>query len=268
MLTTWAAVLLLQAIFLAFLAAVSRAAAREALRPETSRKVLHTGAGLLALVLPFVFRALWPVVFLVVMTAAWLAVIRLVPAVRVRFGAAAYRVGRASYGEFYFAIAVVTLFWLTEAQPPLLFVIPILILTLADTTGALVGSRHGSTPYTSRGKTIEGSIGFATVTFLCVHAPLLLWTSAGRIESVLIAATAAVVVTLIEAVAGRGRDNLLIPLGGYLLLRCLLPLAVGTLTICFAAALVLAFLVAACVVYFRMGTPWMKSSRSLPMRTM
>ncbi len=156
MLTTWTTVAVLQAIFLVFLAAVSRAAAREALQPETSRKVLHTGAGLLTLVLPFAFRDLWPVVLLAVMTAAALAVIRLLPAMRMLFGAAAYRVGRSSYGEFYFLLAVVTLFWWTEGQSSLLFTIPVLILTLADTAGALVGSRYGRMRYGSAHKTVEG----------------------------------------------------------------------------------------------------------------
>lgn len=267
MLTTLATVAVLQALFLVFLAAASRAAAREALQPETSRKVLHTGAGLLTLVLPFAFRALWPVVLMVAATATALGLIRLVPAVRARFGAAAYRVGRDSYGEFYFLVAVVTLFRLTEAESPVLFAIPVLILTLADTTAALVGSRYQPRSHARARKTIQGSAAFAAVAFLCVNVPLLLWTSVGRVESFLIAATMALLLMLLEASAGRGRDNLLIPLGGYLLLRCLLPLAVGTLTISFAATLVLVLCIATCVAYFRTGTPWTKSSRSLPIQT-
>ena len=267
MLTTWTAIAVLQTTFLMLLAAVSRAAAREELRPETSRKVLHTGAGLLALVLPLAFRDVWPVVLMVGVTTTALAVIRLVPAVRRRFGAAAYRVGRDSYGEFYFLVAVVALFWLTEAEASVLFAIPVLILTLADTTAALVGSRCGRTAHPSARKTIQGSMAFAGMAFLCASVPLLLWTSVGRVESLLIAATMALLLMLLEASAGRGRDNLLIPAGGYLLLRCCLPLAVGTLTICFAATLVLLLFIATCVVCFRMGTPWMKSSRSLPVQT-
>jgi phytol kinase len=267
MLTTLATVAVLQALFLVFLAAVSRAAAREALQPELSRKVLHTGAGLLTLVLPFAFRDLWPVVLLTAMTASALTVIRLLPAMRTLFGAAAYRVGRASYGEFYFSLAVVALFWWTEGQSSLLFTIPILILTLADTAGALVGSRHGRMGYGTAHKTVEGSIAFAAVAFLCVLGPLLLWSSVGRAESFLIAATLALLVTLIEASVWRGRDNLLIPLGGCILLRCFLPMTVGTLVICFTAALVLVLFIASCVVYLRMGIPWMKSSRSLPVRS-
>ena len=248
MLTTWTAVVALQVIFLALVAAVSGAAAREQLRPETSRKVLHTGAGLLTLVLPFAFRDLWPVVLLVAGTAAALAVIRFIPAVRTQFGAGAYRVARASYGEFYFLLGVVTLFWLTEAQSSVLFAIPVLVLTLADTTAALVGSRYGLTPHASARKTIEGSMAFAAMAVLCVTVPLLLWTSVGGVESLLIAATMALLLMLLEACAGRGRDNLLIPLGGYLLLRSLLPLAAGTLAICFAATLVLVLFIATWVV--------------------
>ena len=267
MLTTWATVAVLQSLFLVLLVAVSHAATRGALRPETSRKVLHTGAGLLTLALPFAFRELWPVALLVAATATALAVIRFVPAGRLRFGAAAYRVGRTSYGEFYFLLAVVALFWLTEAQSPIFFTIPVLVLTLADSMGALVGSRYGRMLYTRGHKTIEGSVAFCATAFLCVHVPLLLWTSVGRPESLLIAGTLAPLLTLLEASAWRGRDNLLLPLGGHLLLQCFLPLGLGTLAVCFAATLVLVVFVAACVVYFRRGNPWMKSSRSRPMPT-
>jgi len=267
MLRTWTTIAGLQILFLVFLAAVSRAAARDALQPETSRKVLHTGAGLLALVLPSAFRDLWPVLLLAALTAVALALIRMLPPMRMRFGAAAYRVSRPSYGEFYFSLAVVALFWLAEGQSSLLFTIPVLILTLADTTGALVGSRYGTIWYGSAHKTLEGSFAFAGVAFLCIQGTLVLWSSAGRAEALLIAATLALLVTLLEASVSRGRDNLFIPIGCYILLRCLLPLTAGALVLCFTAALVLILVVAACVVYLRTGIPWMKSSKSLPMRS-
>jgi phytol kinase len=288
MLTVLAAAAALQAAFLVLLGGLSRAANEAAVRPETSRKLLHTGAGVLTLALPFVFHDVWPIVLLTGSNAAVLAAIRFVPAVRARFGAAAYRVDRSTFGEFYFLASVPTLFWLTQGQSPLLFVIPILILTLADATSALVGARYGLTPYSRAHKTLEGSLAFAAVGFLCVHVPLLLWTSVGRAESLLIAATLALLVTLLEASVWRGRDNLLIPIGGYLLLRHCLTLTTEALALRLAAASFLFALVGLYVVLahrrrggqapapllsrssrlcVRESRPWTESSRSLPTPT-
>ena len=202
------------------------------------------------------------------MTAAALAVIRLLPAMRMLFGAAAYRVGRSSYGEFYFLLAVVALFWWTEGQSSLLFTIPVLILTLADTAGALVGSRHGRMRYGSAHKTVEGSIAFAAVAFLCVLGPLLLWSSVGRAESFLIAATLAL---LVDADRGQRLARARQPVDTHRRLR---PASLLSASDCWNTgdsvsrrALVLVLFIASCVVYLRMGIPWMKSSRSLPMRS-
>ena len=163
------------------------------------------------------------------------ATIKFVPALRTRFGGVSNRVDRPTLGEIYFPIAVATLFWLTLDQDPLLFVIPVLLLTLADATSALVGGRYGVTRYSGAVKSLEGSAAFAVVGFFCVHVPLLLWSDAGRAESLLIAATLALLVMLLEGSAWRGLDNLFVPIGGYFLLRAYLPLD--------AAALVARFLV-------------------------
>jgi phytol kinase len=73
---------------------------------------------------------------------------------------------------------------------------------------------------------MEGSLAFAVVAFFCTYMPLV-WgpsTGSGQIESVLIALTLALAVTLIEGVARRGRDNLFIPVGTYFILGALLDL--------------------------------------------
>ena len=80
-------------------------------------------------------------------------------------GAVAHRVERATFGELYFPLSVAWLFWLTCGDDPLLFVIPILMLTLADAAAAVVGARYGLTPYIGAGKSLEGSAAFAVVAF-------------------------------------------------------------------------------------------------------
>jgi phytol kinase len=193
-----------------------------ALHGEGTRKVFHAGSGVLTLAFPFLFRETWPVLLLTGASAALIAAVKFVPPLRARFGGVANRVDRTTLGELYFPVSVALLFWLTRGEHPLLFVIPILMLTFADATCALVGRRYGLTPYHGASKSLEGSVAFVVVAFFCVHVPLLLWTDVGRIESLLTASTLALLVMILEGSAWRGLDNLFIPIGGYFLLRAYL----------------------------------------------
>jgi phytol kinase len=99
------------------------------------------------------------------------------------------------------------------------------------------------TKYEGASKSFEGSVAFAVVAFLCVHVPVLLWGGVGRLESLLIAATLALVVMLLEGSAWRGLDNLFIPIGGYFLLRVYLTLEADQLAARLAVTLALVALV-------------------------
>jgi len=187
--------------------------------PEITRKLVHAGSGILTLAFPFLFRDAWPVLLLTGASAALIAAIKFMPALRHRFGGAVSGVDRSTLGELYFPVSVALVFWLTRGAHPLLFVIPILVLTLADATCALVGGRYGTIRYEGASKSLEGSIAFVVVAFFCIHVPLLLWTDLGRAETLLISSTLALLVMLLEGSAWRGLDNLFIPIGGYFLLR-------------------------------------------------
>ncbi len=225
----WLAIGLSLAAF-ACLFAVTHVIARLGIAgPEGTRKIVHAGSGLLTLAFPFIFHDVWPVVLLTAASASFLAAVKFVPTLRRSMGRAVSDVGRTTLGEIYFPVSVVWLFWMTRGEHPLLFVVPILMLTVADTTCALVGLRYGLTKYEGASKSLEGSIAFIVVAFFCVHVPILLWAPVGRLESLLIAATLALVVMLLEGSAWRGLDNLFIPIGGYFLLRVYLTLDVGQL---------------------------------------
>ena len=208
--------------FLLLFAGLQIVARTGTVQGESTRKMFHAGSGVLTLAFPFIFRETWPVLLLTGASAALIGAVKFVSPLRARFGGVANRVDRTTLGELYFPISVALLFYLTRGEHPLLFVIPILMLTFADATGALVGKRYGLTKYTGAGKTLEGSIAFAVVAFFCVHVPLLLWTEVGRAESLLTSATLALLVMVLEGSAWRGLDNLFIPIGGYFLLRAYL----------------------------------------------
>jgi phytol kinase len=92
-------------------------------------------------------------------------------------------------------------------------------------------------------KSVEGSLAFFIVAFIATGVPLLLFTTTGRVESVLIGATFGVLVMLLEAIAWRGLDNLFIPFGGLLLLRAFLVLDAPALLARFVATVGLLVLV-------------------------
>ncbi len=215
-------------------------AARSRLGPELARKLLHLGMGLVSLTLPWIFSATWPVIVLSSLAALALLSIRVLPAMKREFGSVLHAVNRESFGEFFYTIGVATLFVLSHGDK-LLFSIPILTLTFADAVAALVGVRYGSVRFATPDgiKSVEGSLACFGVAFLCVHIPLLLFSTTGRLEALLIAVILGFLVMLVEAIAWRGLDNLTIPLAGFALLQNFIHLSWPELVI--RLAVVLAF---------------------------
>jgi phytol kinase len=216
--------------------------------PELLRKLLHVGMGLTTLSFPWLFDDSWPVLVLGALSVLLLLGMRLFPGLKAGVGQVVGGVARFSLGEIYFplAVAVLWLLYVHGAPDPtsispvqktgsgrrlLLYLIPVLLLTVSDALAALVGVRYGSHPYvTLEGtKSHEGSVAFFLSAFLCVHLPLLLVGDRGRPETVLIALLLALVATMFEAIAWAGLDNLVLPLVAHLLLVLYWRFSVGAL---------------------------------------
>lgn len=198
--------------------------------PEIPRKLLHVGMGLVTLTFPWVFAAAWPVWVLAALSVLLFVSAKVSAPLRARLGGVIDTVERSSLGDIYFPISVALVFQLSDRQP-VYYCIPILLLTLADAVAALIGIFYGHRQYQSAGgwKSAEGSVAFFTVAFFSTHVPLLLFTDTGRAETLLLGLTIGLLVMQIEAIAWNGLDNLLIPLGGYLLLVGYLPMDVPRL---------------------------------------
>src|SRR3954471_13609045 len=118
--------------------------------PELLRKLLHVGMGAVILSFPWLFRHAWPVLLLAGLFAGIFLSRKLFA--RRRKGPASGLsgvldgVGRTSYGELYYAVSVAALFLLARGQP-MLFFVPMLLLTLPDAVAALVGMRYGRHRY-------------------------------------------------------------------------------------------------------------------------
>src|SRR5258708_37214677 len=97
-----------------------------------------------------------------------------------------YGVNRHFRGDFCWPFSVALLFSLTHAQP-LFYVIPVLILALADAGGAMVGTRYGSARYQTGGgqKRDAGSVAVFLVAFLGASISLFLLTPSWRLACLL-----------------------------------------------------------------------------------
>ncbi len=212
--------------------------------PEFLRKLLHVGMGLVVLLLPFLFDKSWPVILLASVCALALAATKFYKPL----GAVVGGVERASLGDIYFPIAVAIIFIAANRTSTslahgriILFFVPILILAFADAIAALVGVSYGAHRYTSIAgqKSAEGSLAFFLVAFLTTHIPLLLLTNdqqMAREKVLLISLTIGFLVMLLEGIAWRGLDNLLIPLGAFILLNKYIWLTPRELSIRFIVA--------------------------------
>lgn len=240
MLHPWLGIALVLAILLGAMAALKAYARRCAPHPEWVRKLLHMSMGLVTLGFPWLFSESWPVLVLATCACAYFAALRVPGPLQRHLGGVLDSVERDSPGEIYFALAVAILFVLARGDV-VLFTIPVLLLTFADAVCALIGVRYGRLRYpTGEGeKSAEGSAAFFAVAFGCAHVPLLLFTQTGRLETLLIALTLALLMTFVEAASWRGLDNLFLPLGGFALLKNFLHMDAMALTAHLGIALAL-----------------------------
>ena len=201
---------------------------------EVQRKLIHISLGLYCLTFPYVFSQAWEVIATCALAVGLFMLAR--GSMRKSLGGGLHAVERTSYGELLFAVSVALLFWLKDGhfisttmhhkQPPgqILYILPILILTLCDAASALIGSRYGRRVFQIEEgkKSVEGVVVFAVTAWLLSLIAFLLLTDIGRGEAVLLAFITAVFGALLEAASWRGLDNLFIPLGLYFLLSNLI----------------------------------------------
>jgi phytol kinase len=186
------------------------------LQPEVVRKGLHISMGLTTLSFPWLFDTPWPVVLVAGGSALAFLGVRTRFVLFRRLASSMRGIERVSVGEYCFVAATCIVFVLA-ADDPILYCIPMLLLTFADSAAALVGTAWGRHRYLTMGeyKTLEGSAAFFVVAFACIAVPLAWFTPASNPESMAVAALIAFAVTVLEAAVGGGFDNLLIPLGAF-----------------------------------------------------
>ena len=202
------------AVLLGLMAAVKRLAQTRNISPEVQRKLVHIGTGLYALTLPWLFTDDWPVYMLVGLTLIVMAVLRMPVFAKGGIGETLHGVERQSYGDLLLALAVGTVFLLSEGNA-ILYILPIATLTLADAAAALTGSRYGRKFFQVEDgqKSIEGSTVFFVITLIISMVCLLLLSDVSRPNVILLSVLVAAFGTLVEADSWRGFDNFFLPTG-------------------------------------------------------
>ncbi|MFC4293220.1 diacylglycerol/polyprenol kinase family protein [Sphingorhabdus arenilitoris] len=209
------------AAILGLMASVRFCAGRFGIAPELQRKIIHVAVGASSLFFPLIFSSPLPVFILI---ACALAVMFKLRGKKARasggMGSVLHQVDRPSYGEIYLALSVAFLFFRLDGQA-VLYVLPLLVVTLSDTASALIGTAYGRMRFAvpDGTKSIEGVIAFFVVTWICGMILLLLMSDTGRMNVIILSFLIAAFCATLEADSWRGLDNLLVPVGAHLLLE-------------------------------------------------
>lgn len=225
-----------------------RKAVADGWSPEVQRKLVHVATGLYAICLPLLFAEDWPVLLLLGLTLLVMAAMRLPALRKAGAGAMLHSVERRSYGDFMLAIAVGLVFLLSD-RDPLLYTLPLAVLTLGDAAAALAGSAYGRTRFAVAGgtKSLEGSVMLFLVTVILSMVCMLLLSDIPRANVVILAVLVGVFSTMVEADSWYGFDNLFLPLAVLVLVgehRVDAPSHLVGLAIVFSLSLVVFFALA------------------------
>lgn len=186
------------------------------LNPEIKRKLFHMSMGIVMLTFPYIFTSVISVGVLGVIALIVLFLLKYTK-LKNSLGTILYSVSRESLGEVFFVISVFSIFYLSKGNK-ILYSIPILVLTFADSIAALIGKNYAKknlAELNEDAKSLEGSFMFFMVAFMATLVPLLLFTTVGREETLIISTIIGFNVALIEMISHTGNDNLLIPLTTY-----------------------------------------------------
>jgi dolichol kinase len=172
------------------------------LNPELTRKSAHILSGLVVFLMPSYLNLGQAVVlgvsFAIVLYFA--EKLRVLPSVT--------RVNRSSLGSVLFPLGLVIsglLFWDVNI---IAFKLSVLVLALSDSMAGLVGYKFGKRKFLSG--TIEGSSAFFVVTFAIFVSFGLLFNNI-LLLNLFLFAVISLILTLVEARATKGLDNLLLP---------------------------------------------------------
>lgn len=202
------------AAFVAGLVLVRKAARQYGWSAELQRKIIHVATGLFAMAMPWLLPQPWLVYAMLLVALAVMAVLRTPWVIASGVGAALHGVERKSWGDVMLVAAIGTLYFFSdEASKPVLYLLPLAILTLADAAAAVTGTNYGRLRYAIEDgeKSLEGSVIFLMVAWIVALIALLLLSDVPRFNVVMLSLMTAAFATIIEADSWRGFDNYFVP---------------------------------------------------------
>lgn len=194
---------------------------------EVSRKLLHIMHGLslatASFIIPLKGVAVVEIVFLLMVTVGkYIYAHHLKRIGPLGYLGKLYKVGRLSYGEFFFPVSVMMAAFLADSHWE--FAAAMLVLGLADAAAALVGKRYGhGNSYVLLGqkKSLAGSAAFYVVAVLVVLGFVVIAPGISVATGLLALIWLPLLLTATENLGVYGSDNLLIPLVAVIALNTL-----------------------------------------------
>lgn len=198
------------ALYLVMLVAIAESLNRfRHTSPETSRKIVHIGAGQVLLLAWWLQIPAWEIIGASVVASIIALVSYVLPILP-----SINSVGRKSLGTFFYAVSIGLVALCFFPDRAHFAVIGILIMAWGDGLAAIIGQRFGRHPYHLWGnrKSMEGTGTMAIASLLVTG--LILTAVYGASGSVwLVAFGVAIAATGLEAISQLGIDNLTVPLG-------------------------------------------------------
>jgi phytol kinase len=172
---------------------------------EATRKLSHILAGVGAALLPFVLS------FNEIALLGALFVPAVYFSMRSNLFKSVHKVNRNTYGEIYFPLAIAVCALLFPDR--LLFTYGVLVIGVSDALASLLGLRYGRRKYKapSGQKSFVGSAAFFVSTLIIGATLTLIFIDTTVVKAIAWAAVLAAILTIIEARATRGLDNLYVP---------------------------------------------------------
>ncbi len=203
---------------------LSRATSGNEVQAELRRKAFHVAIGCMSLFLPLVLTETWLIITASLLAFGWMLSARHLACIRSRFGGVLHDAERRTHGELYFTITIALLLLLASNEP-LLYIVPILILSLADAAAALVGKAFpiGRLSGPACGKTFSGCAAFFVVAFTITLLALTAFVTIPFTAAISVGFVVAILTCVVEAVSTRGLDNLTVPLSAYVVLSLFFP---------------------------------------------
>lgn len=225
--------------FLALIFAVKLV--RRTARIPSARKAFHMANGVMCLTLPWMSERWEPIALASAAAVILIAGMRVYRRRRSGCDFLYDTSGLDSFGELLFPVTVLLLTVVTRLEP-LMFVAPMAVLTFADSSAALVGSRFGRTnisPDPSNRKTLAGTHAFFGASFVSLALSLALLGTGSLARSVVISLTLSSAAAAAELYSKHGFDNLTVPAAVWLMLKLLPGLDSAQLLAALAAAALL-----------------------------